>query len=414
MLAPMEQPSFQCDTLSATRPPLRIAVVTETYPPEINGVAMTIGRIVSAMQAREHQIQLIRPRQGAHDAGLAEPNLEHVLKRGLPIPRYDSLRMGLPAKTSLIRLWREKRPDVVHLVTEGPLGWSALSAALKLKIPVTSDFHTNFHHYSQHYGLGWLKTPIARYLRKFHNRTRLTMVPTRAMRDTLLHEGYRQLKVVARGVDIALFNPARRSDSLRADWGVGPEDVVALYVGRLAPEKNLSLVVRAFADMRTRLPGAKLVLIGDGPLRAELARALPDAVFAGMRMGADLASHYASGDVFLFPSLTETFGNVTLEAMASGLAVVAYDYAAACELITQRENGLLAPRDEAAMFCALAQELAADRQQVRALGHAARHTAEHNDWPTIYTQFEQALFEVVQASERSENANRIEFSPRPN
>ena len=414
MLAPMEHTSLQIEELSAARPLLRMAVVTETYPPEINGVAMTIGRIVSAMQARAHQIQLIRPRQGTQDAGHAEPQLETILKPSLPIPRYKELRMGLPAKAALLKLWREKRPDVVHVVTEGPLGWSALSAAVKLDIPVTSGFHTNFHQYSQHYGLGWLKTPIASYLRKFHNRTRLTMVPTRAMRDALLHEGYRHLKVVARGVDTQLFNPARRSGNLRATWGVQAKDLVVLYVGRLAPEKNLALVMHAYAVMRTRVPSAKLVLVGDGPLRAELARALPDAVFAGMRTGEALAAYYASGDVFLFPSLTETFGNVTLEAMASGLAVVAYDYAAARELITQRENGLLAPFDGAEVFCALAQELASDRQQVRALGEAARRTAEQSDWSTIYSQFEQALCHVVQENERPANAARIEFSPRPN
>lgn len=409
----MEPSPILFDELPAAHRLLRLAVVTETYPPEVNGVAMTMGRIVSAMQARGHQIQLIRPRQNAQDAGQPEPNLDHILKPGIPIPRYQGLRMGLPAKYSLLKLWREKRPDVAHLVTEGPLGWSALSAALKLKIPVTSDFHTNFHHYSRHYGLAWLKTPIESYLRKFHNRTRLTLVPTHAMREKLLHDGYRNLKVVARGVDTQLFTPARRSDSLRAAWGARPDDLVALYVGRLAAEKNLPVVLRAFAGMRARQPGAKLVLVGDGPLRGELARAFPGTIFAGMRTGLDLATFYASGDVFLFPSLTETFGNVTLEAMASGLAVIAYDYAAARELMAHRENGLLAPFDAADAFCALAGEVAAEPKTLRALGLAARQTAEEMSWSTIYSQFEQALFDVVKTSERNAYAASHEFSSRP-
>lgn len=414
MLASMERLAIPLDLPSPTRHAMRMAVVTETYPPEVNGVAMTLGRIVSAMRAREHHIQLIRPRQGAQDTDHAEPHLETILKPGLPIPRYQGLRMGLPAKAALLALWREKRPDVVHVVTEGPLGWSALSAALQLGIPVTSGFHTNFHHYSRHYGLGWLKAPIARYLRNFHNRTRITMVPTHAMRDDLLRQGYRRLHVVARGVDTALFNPARRDDGLRAAWGVRPDDLVALYVGRLAPEKNLSLVMRAYAMMRTHAPSAKLVLVGNGPMQAELKRALPDAIFAGVRIGTDLATYYASGDVFLFPSLTETFGNVTLEAMASGLAVIAYDYAAARESITQGENGLLAPLDDATAFCALAQALAPDHRRARALGEAARRAAECNGWATIYAQFEQALCRVVQENERSAHATRIAFRPRPN
>ena len=164
---------------------------------------------------------------------------------------------------------------MVHIVTEGPLGWSALQAALKLKLPVSSDFRTNFHAYSRHYGVGWLQRPIAAYLRKFHNRTQLTMVPTEALRRDLATRGFRNLRVVARGVDTALFTPARRSDSLRAGWGAAPDDPVILHVGRLAPEKNLEPVVNAFEQIRRSEPRAKLVFVGDGPARAGLQRAAP-------------------------------------------------------------------------------------------------------------------------------------------
>jgi glycosyltransferase involved in cell wall biosynthesis len=412
MDAPPNAPLIAVEDFPPAIRSLRVAMVTETYPPEVNGVAMTIGRIVSAMRERGHQIQLIRPRQSRQDAGPDESNLEQVLQPGIPIPRYGNLRMGLPAKFSLMKLWRKQRPDVVHLVTEGPLGWSALSAALKLDIPVVSDFHTNFHAYSGHYGFGWLKTPIESYLRKFHNRTRLTMVPTRSMRDELGKDGFRNLEVVARGVDTDLFHPQRRSDELRASWGVRPEDLVALYVGRLAPEKNLPLVLRAFDALRARRRGAKLVLVGDGPLRGELERNHPQAVFAGMRTGVDLAAHYASGDVFLFPSLTETFGNVVLEAMASGLAVVAYDYAAGHELITHGEDGLLASFNDAEEFCARMASLA-DRAEVAALGRAARRTASRYDWTAIFDQFEQTLHHVVNEQERSAYVSGIELDSRP-
>src|SRR5262249_32926839 len=153
---------------------LRVAVVTETYPPEVNGVAMTISRMVAGLQHRQHQIQLVRPRQHHRDSPASEHNFEEVLQRGLAIPRYDSLKMGLPAKQALLRLWSVRRPDVVHIVTEGPLGWSALAAACKLRIACCSDFHTNFHAYSKHYGIGWLKKPIVAYLRKFHNKADCT------------------------------------------------------------------------------------------------------------------------------------------------------------------------------------------------------------------------------------------------
>lgn len=378
---------------AATRS-LRIAMVTETYPPEINGVAMTMGRIVAGLQERGHTVQLIRPRQNASEQPAQQPRFEEVLQRGVPIPRYDALKLGLPAKQALSRLWAKQRPDIVHVVTEGPLGWSALSAAAKLRLPVATDFHTNFHSYSEHYGVGWLKKPITAYLRKFHNKAQRTLVPTASLRDELSALGLAKLQVVARGVDTRQFHPGRRSRELRASWGAGDHDLVVSYVGRLAPEKNLPVVLQAFALMRELRPDAKLVLVGDGPERARLQRENPQVIFAGMRTGEDLAAHYASGDVFLFPSITETYGNVTIEAMASGLAVVAYDYASAREHIRHHMNGLLAPFNSSEDFMRLAAALAADNERIRELGARARTTTEKLDWSCIVAEFEQAMIEV--------------------
>ena len=382
---------------AATRS-LRIAIVTETYPPEINGVAMTMGRIVAGLQARGHTVQLIRPRQSTADQPARQPRLEEVLQRGVPIPRYDTLKLGLPAKQALTRLWVRQRPDIVHVVTEGPLGWSALSAANKLRLPVATDFHTNFHSYSEHYGVGWLKKPITAYLRKFHNKAQRTLVPTSSLRDELAALGLANLQVVARGVDTRRFRPGRRSRALRAQWGAGDHDLVVLHVGRLAPEKNLRDVLRTWAAIAELRPDAKLVLVGDGPERARLQRAHPGIIFAGMRVGDDLAAHYASGDVFLFPSLTETYGNVTIEAMASGLAVVAYDYAAAREHIHHAVNGLLAPRGNGGEFLALAAALVRDEPRIRELGARATETASHLDWSNIIADFERVMLEVTAAA----------------
>jgi glycosyltransferase involved in cell wall biosynthesis len=314
-----------------------------------------------------------------------------VLLRGLPIPRYPDLRMGLPAKSSLIKLWALQRPDVVHIVTEGPLGWSALQAAKRLKLPVTSDFRTNFHAYSRHYGIGWLKRPIFAYLRKFHNRTDCTMVPTEALKRDLEASGFHNVAVVARGVDTKLFTPARRDHELRRTWGADPDTTVVVSVGRLAPEKNLSAIIAAYRAMREADPTIKLVMVGDGPAREDMRQRCPDAIFAGQRTGHDLAAHYASGDIFLFPSLTETFGNVTPEAMASGLPVVAYDYAAAAKLIRSGENGLTAALDNSAEFTTHALRLASDRAAAKAMGQAARATACEHDWERIVGHLEAIL-----------------------
>ena len=257
------------DEFAPARRVLRLAFVTETYPPEVNGVAATIACVVQGLRARGHQVQLVRPRQDACDEGdAAHASAAEVLMRGLPIPRYPHLKMGLPATRALVRLWTLSRPDVVHIVTEGPLGWSALQAARKLRLPVSSDFRTNFQAYGQHYGLGWLHKPLMAYLRKFHNRCDLTMVPTESLRQQLAGQGLERLRVVARGVDAERFDPVRRSAALRAQWGADAATPVVLHVGRLAPEKNLSLLLQAVQAMRRIDPRVRLVMVGDGPLRA--------------------------------------------------------------------------------------------------------------------------------------------------
>ena len=379
------------DALPLAQRPLRIAVVTETYPPEVNGVAMTVAHLVDGLRARGHQLQLVRPRQPGDEGGVAASATDachEVLLRGLPIPRYPQLKMGLPATGALLAKWQSQRPDLVHIATEGPLGWSALQAALRLGLPVTSDFRTNFHAYSQHYGIGWLQRPIVAYLRHFHNRTLATMVPTPALQRELVQHGFANVSVVARGVDTQQFSPAHRSADLRASWGVAPDACVVACVGRLAAEKNLGLLLDAFEAMRRLRPHSRLLLVGDGPERAALQARCPDALFAGVRSGADLAAHYASADAFVFPSITETYGNVTPEAMASGLPVLAYDHAAAGQLIRSRHNGLLARLGDAPGFVALAGELVADMVQARQWGAQARLTTGAHQWAQVVAQVE--------------------------
>jgi len=384
---------------------LRVAMITETYPPEINGVAMTIGRIVAALQARDHQVQLIRPRQRDDATAPADDgHLEQVLRPGIPIPHYAGLNMGLPAKRLLATLWTLRRPDVVPIATEGPLGWSALAAARKLGIPVLAGFHTNFHSYSHHYGLGWLNKPIHAYLRKFHNQARITVVPSRGLRDELTGQGYRNVEVLARGVDSELFSPGRRQAELRRQWGVDQAGLAVIYVGRIAPEKNLTLLIRAFEAIERIRPNARLILVGDGPDSAALRASHPGIVHAGPRTGADLARHYASADLFLFSSLTETFGNVLLEAMASGLPVLGFDYAAAAEHVIHGENGVKAPFNEDAAFIEQACWLARHPEHHGRIGAKARATAMAQSWTGIYDRLEEMYSRLVREEERGQEA----------
>ncbi len=377
---------------------LHIALITETFAPEINGVAHTLGHLSSGLRQRGHRVAVIRPRQPQDPRHPTQPDL--LLCRGWPIPGYPGLQWGQTSVHKLLRRWKQERPDVIYIATEGPLGLSALRAARRLKIPVVSCFHTNYQAYASQYGLGLMERLTTFYLRWFHNRTQLTLVPSLSQRTALQRRGFERLALLERGVDSQLFNPTRRSSALREHWGLQPDDIALIHVGRLAPEKNLGLLRRTFETLRAKQPSRalKLIVVGDGPERAALERELPEAVFCGAQQGEILASHYASGDIFLFPSLTETFGIVVLEAMASGLAVVAYDEAAAAQHIQQGHNGALAMSGDEHAFIEAAGWLLDDPEALRRARLNARHHACHQGWEPIVTAFEEHLYNARQAA----------------
>ncbi|MBU3608542.1 glycosyltransferase family 4 protein [Polynucleobacter nymphae] len=374
---------------------VKLAIVTETYPPEINGVASTIARFINGLAKLGHDITLIRPRQGSKDIPKTESNFKEILTFGVPIPGYSSLRMGLPQKNMLLKKWSSDRPSLVHIVTEGPLGWSALEAAKKLNIPVCSDFRTNFDAYSTHYGLSFLKSPIQRYLRYFHNNSNFTMVPTQDLKNQLLSNGFERLRVIARGIDTELFNPTKRCHELREQWGIRDDQRVVIYVGRFASEKNLQVTVDTFKAMLQVDPNLKMVWVGDGPEKGALKLSCPNSIFVGMQTGEALAKHYASGDIFLFSSLSETFGNVTLEAMASGLAVLAYDYAAARQYIDHGVNGFVATPHDAKSFIARGLELLSDDLEIQKLRTHARQTTLDISWENVTKKLEDNYHDLL-------------------
>lgn len=374
--------------------PLKLAVVTETFPPEVNGVARTIGVMVSELLRRGHQISLFRPRQPGESEDNLDPRMETKLLPGLVLPFYPEVRMGWPTYWHFLKTWRQNPPDLVHVVTEGPLGWSAVRAANRLKIRLVSDFHTNFHTYSSYYKMGLGKHFVNGYLRRFHNKTLCTMVPTNALKESMENMGYHRLSVVGRGVDTQLFDPKRRHQGLRSSWGCGPNDPVCLYVGRLAAEKNLHLVVEAFLAFQQKNPLAKLVVVGDGPWREKVRQLVPDAHFAGVRRGESLARYYASSDFFLFPSLSETFGNVVIEAMASGLAVLSFDDAAAGTYIESGINGLLVDPANTENFVNEAAGLDAGTLRWRSWGKQARQTALSCTWEKVVDDLENVFWQA--------------------
>ena len=361
---------------------------------------MTLSKLVGGLSNRGQKVTVVRPRQrGEASSGPrihnASAGADQWLVAGWPIPFYNSLRIGAPATGMLRKRWAQNRPDVVHVATEGPLGYSALKVARELSIPVSSSFHTNFHQYGGHYGLSFGRNFALRYLRGFHNQTACTLVPTDEMAISLAKQGFERLAVLSRGVDSRLFSPTKRSESLRQSWGVAADEPVVLYVGRIAAEKNLKLAVEAYQAMRLIYPRIRFVLVGDGPLRADLQLRHSDFIFAGMQRGEELATYYASAEVFLFPSFTETFGNVVTEALASGLVVAGYDYAALRQHVRPGINGFVAKFGDKGAFLQMAQEVISRRVDWPSVRAAARITAQTISWDVIVAQFEAKLSSLV-------------------
>lgn len=385
------------ETVQAAQRQQHITIVSETFPPEINGVANTLKHLCQGLMQRGHRVSVIRPRQRNErkgtvaGAGQALFSHEHIVS-GLPLPGYADLRFGLARRGTLRKLWQQDRPDAIYVATQGPLGVAAVSAALSLGLTVSSGFHTNFHSYSRYYGFGVLERLLCAYGRWFHNRTSITLVPTRNMQRATAAMGIRPTGLWSRGVDCTRFAPHKRDRELREQWGLNANELAVIYVGRLAPEKNLCMAVACFERLRNLHPRARFVLVGDGPMRKQLAEQHQDYIFCGTQRGEELTRHYASGDLFLFPSKTDTFGNVVLEAMASGLAVVAFDDGAASEHLRHEENGMKADLHEDENFVDGALRLADQPTLLNRIRAQARMDALELDWNSQIEQFEQLVF----------------------
>ena len=365
---------------------MHIVFVTETWPPQVNGVAFTVKSLAQGLAARGHRIEVFRPGAQAREDGI-----DLMFARGVPLPKHPGLQLGMPQGAELRRRWSGDRPDAIYIATEGLLGISAMRVANALRIPVVTGFHTRFHDYATHYGVGLLAPFVRARLLQFHRRAQMTLVPARALADELTEAGIAHVRRLRRGVDTELFSPTRRDPALRESWGARDGAPVLLCVGRIAAEKSLGLALQAYGALQARIPAARMVMVGDGPQRPALATAYPDVLFVGTRRDEELAAHYASADVFVFPSLTETFGNVVLEAMASGLALVAFDRAAAGEHVANGISGLVIPETDSRGFVTSAYELGMDTETRRMLGTNARIVAQQCAPDAVIADFDRLL-----------------------
>jgi glycosyltransferase involved in cell wall biosynthesis len=360
---------------------MRLTLVTETFAPQVNGVSRTLGQLVNHLERAGDAVQVVHP-----DYGHPPAHPDHHPVPSWVLPFYQEVSVPRPPFGRVFRAIEAFRPDLIHVATEATLGWSALRFALRKRIPVVSSFHTNFDQYSDHYRLGWARWTIWRYLRWFHNRTLETYVPSEATIADLAAKGFERLVLWPRGVDGQLFRPDRPGrDEIRRTLGFEPDDVVIGHVSRLAAEKNVLFLAEALQEVAERCPNVRFLFVGDGPARPELERRMgPRARFVGYRGGTDLADHYAAADLFAFASVTETFGNVVLEALASGLPVVAIKAGGVGGIIRSGETGILVePGSPASQMASALVGLVESPALRREMAEAARIHALGQTWDAI-------------------------------
>ncbi|WP_376797211.1 glycosyltransferase family 4 protein [Thermogemmatispora sp.] len=385
---------------------MRVAVITENFLPKLDGVTRTLARLLAHLEATGHRAILLGPRCGMREYAGAEI----VTTPGIPLPFYPELRFNF-FRPLFVKKLQDFQPDVIHVVDPVVLGAVGVAVARLLRRPLVSSYHTNLAAYCRHFGFPWLTGPMWRYNRFLHNHCALTFCPSPSTARVLRQQGFQRVRLWPRGVDGTLFRPERRRPALRAAW-LGTEDetderCVLLYVGRISREKNLLLLANAYRQMDHRR--CHLVVVGGGPALAELRQALAGlpVTFTGYLTGEALAEAYASADIFAFPSTTETFGQVVLEALASGLPVVALQAEGVCDLVVQHEHGLLldpaglSPSAQVVAYRRLLERLVYERSTRERMRYAALAQAARYSWSEAMESLLRGYEEVIRQTEQT-------------
>jgi phosphatidylinositol alpha 1,6-mannosyltransferase len=357
---------------------MRIAIITESLPPDVNGVANCVVRVAENLVRKGHHPLVIAP-EPAHSTAGADSHFRYPVERvpSVPLPGYPTFRLGLPTPRTR-RAVAGHRADVVHLASPVALGAWGSRVARAMDLPVVAIYQTDLPNYARAYRLGAVTESFAwRWLRDIHNAAGRTLAPSSATAADLTAHGMERVWLWGRGVDSERFHPTRRDDRLRADIAPGGE-LIAGYVGRLAVEKRVDLLAAV-----ARLPGVRLAVTGGGPMEEDLRRALPSAVFLGERHGADLARIYASLDIFVHTGPFETFGQTIQEAAASGLPVVAPAAGGPVDLVDEGVTGFLVPPGDGGALAAAVWRLADDPPMRAAMSEAARRRVLTRSWSAL-------------------------------
>ncbi|ARA93878.1 glycosyl transferase family 1 [Rhodothermaceae bacterium RA] len=374
-------PSSSSHSPSALPAPLRVALFTGAYNHIADGVSLTLNRLVAFLERQGAEVLVFGPT-------VADPPVRHagtlVPVSSIPAPGRPDYRISLGLPGAARARLATFRPDLVHIATPDLLGLRARRWALEAGVPLVASYHTHFTSYLKYYRLEALEGLLWAYLRWFYRPCAHVYVPSPSMADVLAARGIEgNVRLWARGVDTDRFNPAHRSLPWRRSLGFRDDDVVVAYIGRLVWEKGLDLVAELFTRLEADGVVHRSLIVGDGPIRPELTARLPRTVFTGHLAGEALARAYASADVFVFPSETETFGNVTLEAMASGLPAVCADATGSRSLVEHGTTGYLAPPGDVAAFLGYVTRLVQDAALRKTMGAAARQRAQSYAWDVV-------------------------------
>jgi phosphatidylinositol alpha 1,6-mannosyltransferase len=360
---------------------LRVALFSGAYNHIADGVSLTLNRLVAFLEQQGATIQVYAPT-------VPNPPLKHagtlVPVRSISAPGRPEYRVSLGLSGDALDNLTEFRPDLFHIATPDLLGLAALRTATRTRKPIVASYHTHFASYLRYYRLGFLESSTWGYLRWFYGHCRQIYVPTRSMIDVLNQHGITQnIRIWPRGVESNLFTPAKRSLEWRNARDIDDSDVVIIFVSRLVTEKGLDVVIDVIHELERRNVAHRCVIVGEGPERARLQSSLPKAMFEGHLSGDSLATAYASSDIFLFPSDTETFGNVTLEALSSGLPAVVANATGSNALVADGVNGYLAQPRNAGDFTEHVQRLATVPELRSRMSRAARSSVEPYEWSQV-------------------------------
>ncbi len=370
-------------TITVERPAVRIALFSEVYWPMVSGVGVTLLRLTEALQARGHAVRVYSATYPLPPGTAERPEVHR--SPSVPLFLYPDVQWAFPRLREVVEDLAGFRPDVVHVATEFSLGIAGLKAARQLGLPVIASAHTDYDQYAARYGVTWALRAGWHYLRWFYGQAHRVLCPSRFYEDHLHVRGVRHTGIWSRGVDPEWFDPRFRSRSYRARFGLEPGDLLVTYIGRLAREKNLELLLRAWERLAPVRGSAQLVLVGRGPLEEPIRRReLPGVHVPGLLQGRELSAAYASADVFTFPSPTETFGNSLLEAMGSGLPSLVAAAGGVLEFAAHGRNAwLVAPNSVTAIEEGL-RRLMQDTALRRRLADGALRTARERAWGEVY------------------------------